>query len=96
MHILSPETDIIGKENDGRKYFMVKSPRKKVADPDHHSDAYPTEPPRPAFNNLCHTAEASGCGKKLNSHFKRAASLKHDAPDTWHDIPCSHIILTPE
>ena len=42
-------------ENNRRKYFMIKSPQKIVADrwgsnlhlPDHQADAHPTEPPRP-------------------------------------------------
>ena len=57
MHILSPETDIQRKgENDRRKYFMIKSPRKNVdggsnpQPPDHQSDAHPTEPPRQAVS----------------------------------------------
>ena len=48
-------------ENDRRKYFMIKSPRKSVAKtwrglnpqpPDHQSDAYPTEPLRPASGSV--------------------------------------------
>ena len=45
-------------ENDLRKYFMIKSPRKNVADlagvepPDHQSDTHPTEPPRLATEEL--------------------------------------------
>ena len=65
--ILLPETDNLlpflnqqKGENDPRKYFMVKSPRKNVADPAgvepstscHQSDAHPTEPPRPAGRRM--------------------------------------------
>ena len=41
-----------------------------------------------------HIATVSGCGKELNAHFSSAASLKYHAPDTLHDNPPSHIILT--
>ena len=37
----------------------------------------------------------SGCGRELNAHFLSAASLKYHDPDTWCDIPRSHIVLTP-
>ena len=55
-------------ENDRRKYFMIKSPWKNVADPggggwggvggsnpqppDHQSDTHPTEPQRPAAESV--------------------------------------------
>ena len=62
VHILSPETDNCSswisrmERNDHRKYFMIKSPRKNIANQwgfnpqfsDHQSDAHPTESPRPA------------------------------------------------
>ena len=57
MHILRQKlaTALLA-ENDHRKYFTIKSPRKNVVDPagsnsqppDHQSDAHQTEPPRPA------------------------------------------------
>ena len=36
----------------------------------------------------------SGCDWVLNAQFYRAASLKYQAPDIWHDTTPSHIILT--
>ena len=36
----------------------------------------------------------SECGKELNAYIESAASLKYHAPDTGHDIPPNHIILT--
>ena len=36
----------------------------------------------------------SGCDRELNVHFYSAASLKHHAPDTWHDTTLIYIILT--
>ena len=47
-------------ENNRKKYFMIKSPRKNVTDPagsnpqppNHLLDAHPTEPPRPAEKKI--------------------------------------------
>ena len=41
-----------------------------------------------------HITTVSGCDRELNAHFYTAASRKYHAPDTWHDITPSHIILT--
>ena len=41
-----------------------------------------------------HIITMSSCGRELNAHFYRAASMKYHAPDTWHDTTPSHIILT--
>ena len=40
-------------------------------------------------HSFSHITKVSGCRRELN-----AASLKYHTPDTWHDIPPSHIILT--
>ena len=37
-------------------------------------------------------ATVSGCGRKLNAHFKSGALLTYHTPDTRHDIPPSHIV----
>ena len=44
-----------------------------------------------SFSNI---ATVSQSDKELNVHFQYAASLKHHAPDTCHDITPSHVILT--
>ena len=41
-----------------------------------------------------HITTVPGCDRELNAHFYSAASLKYHAPETWHDITSSHIILT--
>ena len=41
-----------------------------------------------------HTTTVCGHDRELNAHFYSAASLKHHAPDTWHDTTPSHITLT--
>ena len=45
-------------------------------------------------NSFSHIAMLSGHDRELNARFQSAASLKYDAPDTQHNIPHSHFVLT--
>ena len=85
------------RENDHRKYFMVKSARKNVADSagvepaphDQESEAHPTELPRPASVNLdikwkdrYHGSLAQGKQSRVSSDKRIMKLSRYQVSDT--------------